>query len=323
MIKKARAWFFSHGADICVILIVATISLFPYSLISDYSGSGTFQQNAKSNMPEEVKAALISAQENLEKPEGRNYDEILNQFAEEIAGVINQCSGRNLPDVDSFVILIRVGPRGNAEEAFVWPKIIKADCLKSGLSRITFPVPPRPSWWVKMEIVLRKDIVDAERFRSKEAIVYGSEAAVLFSAPEGWVIDNVSGLRQGLHCVIYPEGSSWEKAPAVMYITISLLKQEETIESSIAGDIDRFKSKYPEVMVKEISPLITTSGQKVSFRIFYDGGYKYYECVGYASFENSLICYVLTCHNKKVLEQNLEIFKGLVAKSLIMHKEEK
>jgi len=38
---------------------------------------------------------------------------------------------------------------------------------------------------------------EPERFRSTTAIVYGDEAAVLVSSPDGWVIDNVSGVSQG------------------------------------------------------------------------------------------------------------------------------
>lgn len=39
-------------------------------------------------------------------------------------------------------------------------------------------------------------------------IVYGSEIGVLTSAPNGWIFDSKSGVSQGLHAVIYPEGST-------------------------------------------------------------------------------------------------------------------
>ncbi len=37
----------------------------------------------------------------------------------------------------------------------------------------------------------------------KGGIVYGPKAAFNISAPEGWVLDNESGVNQGLPCVLY------------------------------------------------------------------------------------------------------------------------
>jgi hypothetical protein len=38
-------------------------------------------------------------------------------------------------------------------------------------------------------------------------IVYGPKAAFNVSAPNGWVLDNESGVPQGEPCVLYPKGS--------------------------------------------------------------------------------------------------------------------
>ena len=38
-------------------------------------------------------------------------------------------------------------------------------------------------------------------------IVYGPKAAFNIAAPEGWVLDNESGVEQGLPCVLYPKGT--------------------------------------------------------------------------------------------------------------------
>ena len=59
----------------------------------------------------------------------------------------------------------------------------------------------------------------AENYRG--GIVYGPKAAFNISAPEGWVLDNESGAQQGLPCVLYPEGSSWEDAKTIMYAKIA------------------------------------------------------------------------------------------------------
>src|SRR5437773_8064225 len=52
-------------------------------------------------------------------------------------------------------------------------------------------------------------------------IVYGPKAAFSIAAREGWVLDNTSGAEQGLPCVLYRKGSSWEDAKTIMYAKIA------------------------------------------------------------------------------------------------------
>jgi hypothetical protein len=58
-------------------------------------------------------------------------------------------------------------------------------------------------------------------------IVYGPKAAFNIAAPEGWVLDNESGLEQGLPCVLYPNGESWADARTVMYAKIAGTEYED------------------------------------------------------------------------------------------------
>jgi hypothetical protein len=58
-------------------------------------------------------------------------------------------------------------------------------------------------------------------------IVYGPKAAFTISAPEGWVLDNESGVNQGLPCVLYPKAESWADARTVMYAKIAGTKFED------------------------------------------------------------------------------------------------
>ncbi len=52
-------------------------------------------------------------------------------------------------------------------------------------------------------------------------IVYGPKAAFKIDAPKGWVLDNSAGAEQGLPCVLYPKGSTWSDANAIMYAKIA------------------------------------------------------------------------------------------------------
>src|SRR5207245_8288004 len=58
-------------------------------------------------------------------------------------------------------------------------------------------------------------------------IAYGPKAAFNISAPEGWVLDNESGVNQGQPCVLYPKGESWADARTVMYAKIASTEFED------------------------------------------------------------------------------------------------
>src|SRR5205814_1210170 len=58
-------------------------------------------------------------------------------------------------------------------------------------------------------------------------IVYGPKAAFNISAPEGWVLDNESGVNQGQPCVLYPKSESWVDARTVMYAKIASTEFED------------------------------------------------------------------------------------------------
>ena len=64
-----------------------------------------------------------------------------------------------------------------------------------------------------------------EKYRG--GIVYGPKAAFNISAPEGWVLDNESGVSQGQPCVLYPKGESWSDARTVMYAKIASTQFED------------------------------------------------------------------------------------------------
>src|SRR5437762_8238925 len=69
---------------------------------------------------------------------------------------------------------------------------------------------------------------DLENYRG--GIVYGPKAAFNISAPEGWVLDNKSGVEQGQPCVLCPKGSSWSDAKTIMYAKIASTQFENVNE---------------------------------------------------------------------------------------------
>ena len=74
-------------------------------------------------------------------------------------------------------------------------------------------------------------------------IVYGPKGAFNIAAPEGWVLDNESGVEQGLPCVLYRKGESWADARTVMYAKIAGTDYEDA-EKFVQVAIKQMQSKH-------------------------------------------------------------------------------
>ena len=83
-------------------------------------------------------------------------------------------------------------------------------------------------------------------------IVYGPKAAFNISAPEGWVLDNESGVNQGLPCVLYPKGESWADARTVIYAKIASTQYEdaEKFVAAAIKDMEKTHGKPKEKIDK-------------------------------------------------------------------------
>jgi hypothetical protein len=78
---------------------------------------------------------------------------------------------------------------------------------------------------------------------NRGGIVYGPKAAFNISAPQGWILDNESGVSQGMPCVLYPKGSSWSDAKTVMYAKIAGT-QFEDVKPFVAMAIKEMKNTH-------------------------------------------------------------------------------
>jgi hypothetical protein len=58
-------------------------------------------------------------------------------------------------------------------------------------------------------------------------IVYGPKAAFQITAPAGWVIDNKAGADDGLPCVLYLKGATWQTAEPLMYGKIASTEYDD------------------------------------------------------------------------------------------------
>jgi hypothetical protein len=104
-----------------------------------------------------VEVARGEAESNAKTPAGRRYEGMLVSKLEDwLRPALVRCA-RAVPkeELISFDGLVRIAAEGKAEEVVFGPETAVARCVAPDFREATYPRPPRPSWWVKVEVHLR------------------------------------------------------------------------------------------------------------------------------------------------------------------------
>ena len=151
-------------------------------------------------------------------------------------------------------------------------------------------------------------------------LVYGSDHAFFLTAPHGWVLDNSSGVPDGLYAVFYPRGGSWRESEAVMYANTSSKSTEgnETVDKVMAYDMQQFKTEHPGIEITDSETLLTKDGKKAFVRIF---DYSQHEAVAYIDEETIVSMIVLSARTEEAFQSAFPAFKELVASYSFVAKE--
>ncbi len=146
-------------------------------------------------------------------------------------------------------------------------------------------------------------------------ILYGRGHAYSLTAPKGWVLDNSSGVDQGLHAVFYREGESWSTGTAVMYTNVAPLDSAaaETGMQAMANDIRSMKEGSPQLQVEPQDTIVTTQQHRKAVVQHFDFGKDgNQESVAYISERTVLVMVVLTARDKRSYKKALKAFRDLV-----------
>ena len=95
---------------------------------------------------------------------------------------------------------------------------------------------------------------------SAGGIVYGPKGAFNMTAPKGWSLDPTAGSDQGLPCVLYPEGATWDDADPLMYAKIASTDYED-YEVFVKDAVEDLKKKRAASEPKRIASGKTAGGE--------------------------------------------------------------
>jgi hypothetical protein len=139
---------------------------------------------------------------------------------------------------------------------------------------------------------------------SAGGIVYGPKGAFNLSAPKGWKLDPTAGAEQGLPCVLYPEGATWETADPLMYAKIANTSYED-YEAFEKDAIEDMKKNRPGFKLKRIASGKTAGGEPYFINEYPPTEkYKRFERVAYVQLPKAVAYIVFSADEKSAFEKH-------------------
>jgi hypothetical protein len=145
-------------------------------------------------------------------------------------------------------------------------------------------------------------------------IIYGKDLAFGLKAPKGWVLDNQSGVSQGLHAVFYEQGQSWENATTVIYAnTASLIAEShKTLTQLIKYDLDNFTKNYSGLEITDGKDILIKGDLVAKVKYLSGQSYGNYEAISYIDAGKTGVMIILSSRTKDGFEKSLAAFESLV-----------
>jgi hypothetical protein len=105
----------------------------------------------------DVGAARVAAIENAKTPAGQRYEVALEAAVDRwLKKAVERCLRDSEKSAQSdFEAFVRVAGDGAAEEVLFGAETPVARCVEPDFREATYPRPPRPSWWIAVEVRLR------------------------------------------------------------------------------------------------------------------------------------------------------------------------
>lgn len=165
----------------------------------------------------------------------------------------------------------------------------------------------------------------------KTGIIYGKNFVFSLTAPDGWVLDNKSGVRQGLQAVFYKKGESWSNAATIMYANAASLEDSAhlNLDRLIKYDIDNFIKQYPDLNIIDGNNILIKDGLTAKIKYLSGRSYRNFEAIAYVDATQNGIMIVMSSRTKEGFDSSLNAFENLVksylyiADKMVFEKKEK
>ena len=148
----------------------------------------------------------------------------------------------------------------------------------------------------------------------KALIIEGDNHLFMVSTPDGWVLDDTSGMGSRIRCVFYPKGQNWATAPTVMYVNPlhGYGAKTRTVSMLMAEDEKSFKKNSPRGKVTDGGTIQTTGKKTAVVRYFSNNGGAANEAVAYVPEAELVMLIVLSSKTPQGFQGALAAYREMV-----------
>ena len=144
------------------------------------------------------------------------------------------------------------------------------------------------------------------------SIAYGADWAFLFEAPKHWQVACPIKDPSGIAVALWPEGTTWVDASAVMYATVSD-PHGLTLAEYANDELARFGKDSPKLRVESAPSLALANGKAVLVRALSGDRNDSHEQIGYGDLGTTYLIVVLSSRTQATLDQLHPAFDALIS----------
>lgn len=143
-------------------------------------------------------------------------------------------------------------------------------------------------------------------------MLFGKDIIFVVKAPEGWVLDDEGGAKQGVTAIFNPKGSSsWKESAVFMYVNAVCRCGAKSLGEFIEGDVKKFREHSPELKVSDGPAMKLEGGQEVPVKLFNIGSRV--ESVVYVEAGETVLIFVLTSRTQKDYDASMSAFSQFIS----------
>lgn len=146
-------------------------------------------------------------------------------------------------------------------------------------------------------------------------MLFGSDHAFHFTAPESWVLDNRSGASQGVHMIFYPVGETWADGPVMAYgQSVQKSGEIKSIADQVEKTVKKFHANGNPGYRAELKPSLGLPDNKEAVIYYFQGDqWGNFEAVGYIEENKTINFLVFNARTKEVFDKYIPSFYKLLS----------
>ena len=145
-------------------------------------------------------------------------------------------------------------------------------------------------------------------------MLFGADHAFFITAAKGWVLDNESGVQQGLYMTFYPVGYTWANSPVIAYgRKVSKDAQMRSAKDMVESTVKMFHEKgSPGYKVVKETSVALANGKKVPVYYYAGDQWGNFEAAAYFEEKNTINFLVYNSRKKSDFDRYLPGFEQMV-----------